>query len=187
MYTSVCRHSNYIHRRRIRTIVQGKEFRSCRLVSTVLYNQGVLGSNVGPVIGYPDWGFCGFLQPCQVDSGLVRQIRRRPFPSTASQVHYSLITLCSTLQMYILCVTDSVVKWIINIWNNYKYMSVERLLFSITTKNLFKLQSRMGSLLNMRRSTSYRHGSPLHLFVNVLFFLLFSYISCLFERAAGVF
>lgn len=44
-------------------------------LGTLLYIRKVPGSNPGPETGYPDYGFCGFPQSPQLNTGIVPQIR----------------------------------------------------------------------------------------------------------------
>jgi hypothetical protein len=53
----------------------------------------VMGSNLGPKTGYPDYVWCGFPQSFQANSGILAQIRPRPLPSTSFTIHHSRIIL----------------------------------------------------------------------------------------------
>jgi hypothetical protein len=53
----------------------------------------VMGSNLGPKTGYPDYVWCGFPQSFQANAGILAQIRPRRLPSTSFTIHHSRIIL----------------------------------------------------------------------------------------------
>jgi hypothetical protein len=66
-----------------------------RVVNISPSHVGVSGCNFGPLLATLN----DIPHPLQANTGTVLQTRSRPLPPTSFPIHYSLVTLCSTLQL----------------------------------------------------------------------------------------